>query len=299
MAQSHARDAFSLFYQRLLWAFAFCFLLSAATGSLADVRRLVATRHALTVNLLAAALISTNWFTVFWCIMHRHVVEASFGFFIAPMLTTLLGLFVLRESLTAWTASALLLCLGGVLLMFAPAGHALLLCLGGVLLMFATAGHAGAWHAPWQVPLIALTSTFYAFLRKRHPVPPMLGNLFETGAALAAWTVLGGLAGMLANPFGETGDALWYEAGIGIVTTVPMLLYVYSLRRTSLSLNAYLQYITPTVMFVLGVLVLGEAIVPAKLAGFALIWLAIVSYLVGMRRVQAPMPSRGLREQEA
>ncbi|MBV8466849.1 MAG: EamA family transporter [Burkholderiales bacterium] len=281
MAQSHSHDAFSLFYQRLLWAFAFCFLLSAASGALADVRRLVATRQALAVNLLAAALISTNWFAVFWCIMHHHVVEASFGFFIAPMLTTLLGLLVLREPLTTWTASALLLCLGGVLVMFAPAGQ------------------AGAWHAPWQVPLIAVTSTVYAFLRKRHPVPPMVGNLFETGAALVTWTVIGCSAGILANPLGETGDPLWYEAGIGVVTTVPMLLYVYSLRRTSLSLNAYLQYITPTVMFVLGMLVLGEAVVPAKLAGFALIWMAIVSYLVGMRRVQTPILAMAPRGQKA
>lgn len=265
LALSHTADAFELFYQRLLWAFVFCLVLCGATGSLAGIRRCFDDRRALLVSVAAALLISSNWFSVFWCIKHHQVLQASFGFFMAPMFTIVLGLVLVKEPLNAWSGGALLLCSAGVLALFLPAGQAF----------------------GWQVFLIAGSSTVYAYLRKRHPVPPMAGNLFETGVALVLWTLYAIATGRSGAPFGSAGDSLPYVLGIGVVTTVPMLLYVYSLKRTSLSLNAYLQYLSPTVMFLLGVLVLGESVEPRKLAGFALIWLSVACYLKGNRTPSA------------
>lgn len=257
LARSRTPDAFELFHQRLLWAFAFCLALCAATGRLKGIGRYIDGRRALLVNASAALVISTNWLTVFWCVKNGHVASASLGFFLAPMLTIMLGLALREEAFHTRLVGPIALCLLGIGMIFAPKG-------GGL---------------GWPVVLIAATSAVYALIRRRHPAEPLSGNLFETGAALIAWTACAMLMGRSVNAAGGGADGVLYAMGIGVVTTVPMWLYVYSLKRVALSLNAYLQYISPTIMFLLSLTIFRETLDPLKLAGFALIWASVALHL--------------------
>jgi chloramphenicol-sensitive protein RarD len=266
-ALSKSPDSYPLFLQRVWWAFVFCALMCALSGtSLRELRACVADRRKAAISVTAALVISTNWFVVLWSVKNGHALDASLGFYMAPIVNVFLGLLVLRETFKWWTAAAVLLCFSGVATVV-----------------------AGDWHGfAWTIPYIAISSGVYALLRKKNPVPPLAGNLFETGVALVVTTALGLASGGGLPILGTAEDGLLYAVGLGVVTTIPMVFYLYSLDKISLSLNGYLQYLSPTVVFLLAWLVLHEPVPSFKIAGFCLVWSAIVVFatgsLVSMRR---------------
>jgi chloramphenicol-sensitive protein RarD len=186
------------------------------------------------------------------------MLSVSLGFYLAPMLTVLLGVTLAGEKLSTWSAAALVLC--GI----------------GVGLVFVSASQRAAWPALY----IAVSSAAYAVTRKRRPIPPLGGNLFETGTTLLVVAALSAF-GLAPAPASLPEDGLWYAMGLGVVTTLPMLLYVYSLNKISLSLNGYLQYLSPTVVFLVAWLVRREPVPAFKLLGFVCVWGSIALYVAG------------------
>jgi len=204
-----------------------------------------------------AALISGNWLLFTWAVTNNHVVEASLGYFINPLVNVLLGVLVLRERLRLlqWCAVALAMCAVAYLGWLA--------------------------HAPPFIALmIALTFGAYGLLRKTVMVSALSGLAAET---------------LLATPFGlaylaycevygpsvlQTASAgtLALLVGSGIVTAIPLWLFSFGARRLSYSTVGLLQYIAPSMQLALGVFVLGEPLQQARLGGFMLIWCACALY---------------------
>lgn len=246
--------AFEILLHRVLWSF-------VAVGALLVVRRDRAWATALRANpgatrRLAAAgvLVATNWLVYIWAVNHDHVVEAALGYYVNPLLTVALGVLVLGEHLRRPQVAAL---------GFGAAAVAVLTVAYGRI--------------PWIAVVLAATFAGYGFLKKAVPVPPATSLLVETATLLpaaAVGLVVLQLTGDAAFGHGSGGrDALLLA--LGVVTALPLLLFGTAARRIPLSLLGLLQYLTPTLQLLCGVLVLGEDLPPERLAGFVLVWVAL------------------------
>jgi chloramphenicol-sensitive protein RarD len=216
--------------------------------------------------LLAASslLISVNWVLYIWAVNNGHVVESSLGYFINPLVNVLLGVLVLRERLNSaqWTAVGIA-------------------AVGVVWLTW----QAGA--PPWIALALAVSFGTYGLIRKVAAVEsvPGLGVeslfLFLPALAYLVWLESTGL--------GSFGQVSRYEESLlivgGFVTALPLIWFAYGARRIAYSLVGIVQYIAPTIQFLLGVTVFGEPFTSAQAVGFACIWAALGIYAAdGLRR---------------
>lgn len=201
------------------------------------------------------------------------MVEASLGYFINPLLNVVLGVIVLHERLRRGQQLAVMLAAGGVL---------------------AFAWAVGA--PPWIALSLALTFGVYGLLRKLAALGSLEGLALEmllaSGPALAylLWLQRCGTAAFGSAKLVQ--DLLL--VGCGLVTALPLLLFASGARRVSLVTLGLLQYTAPTLQFLLGVFVFGEAQNPQRLMAFGLIWLALLLYsaeAIGQQRVQADAPA--------
>ncbi|HMO48802.1 MAG TPA: EamA family transporter RarD [Rubrivivax sp.] len=239
-------------------------------GLLAVLRRFDALRAAfrqprqLPGLMLSALLLSCNWLVYVFAVQRGHVVEASLGYFINPIVNVLLGVLVLHERLNRvqWTAVAL--------------------AAAGVLWLSALAGQP-----PWIALVLALSFGLYGLMRKTSPLGALEGLTMETLLlaplmlpALAWWTFSGG--GAMAR--GDAGLNAWLLLG-GPLTALALVWFAAGARRLPLATVGLLQYLSPTIQLALGVWVFGEPFSQARLAGFAFIWAALALYsLDGWRR---------------
>ncbi|MFN2376188.1 MAG: EamA family transporter RarD [Candidatus Binatia bacterium] len=204
---------------------------------------------------LASALIAVNWFVFVWAVGAGYIVETSLGYFINPLLSVLLGVFVLGERLRAAQWAAVALAASGVLYMTAAHGQ-----------------------VPWISLLLATTFAFYGLVKKRAPLGSLPGLTLETG--LLAPAALGFLlycqgtgSGAFLHGAAAT-DALLF--GAGAVTIAPLLLFASAAQRIPLLWIGILQYIAPSLQLAIGVLVYGEPFSRVRLLGFSAVWAALV-----------------------
>lgn len=216
--------------------------------------------------LLSSLLISFNWGIYIWAVTHGHVVEASLGYFINPLVNVLLGVLVLRERLNPaqWTAVAI--------------------AAVGVLWLAFQHGDP-----PWIALALAFSFAFYGLIRKVAQVDAIPGlaieSLFLLLPALAwlGWAQLQGTAAFLDGRIGS--DVLLVIGGA--LTALPLIGFAYGARRIPYSLVGILQYIAPTLQLLAGVLLLGEAFTGSQAVGFGCIWFALAIYATdGWRRAR-------------
>jgi chloramphenicol-sensitive protein RarD len=207
---------------------------------------------------ISALLISVNWGLYIHAVTSGQVLEASLGYYINPLVTVLLGFVVLRErpSRLQWFAIVL-----------AALGVAYSLVIGG--------------HMPWLALGMAVTFAFYACIRKTVRVESAPGLLLETCLLTPfalAWMVWMHTQGMLFfNPAEQTQASLLLIGG-GVVTAAPLLLFAYAVRHISLITLGLLQYISPTITLLLGIMVLGARVEQTTLVTFCCIWSALAIY---------------------
>lgn len=222
-----------------------------------DFRIVYLTRTVIGTYILAAILIAVNWLVYIWSVNSGYIVEASLGYFINPLLSILMGVIFLRERLRAWQ--------------WLPIG----LAAAGVLYLTFYYGRL-----PWIALTLATTFGLYGLVKKTAPLGSFLGLLIETGFLFVpAVSYL-----LYANHIGQgaflhTGtvpDLLM--VGAGLITTVPLLMFASALKQIPLFLVGILQYINPTMQFLLGVLVYNEPISHSKLIGFGCVWLALIIF---------------------
>jgi len=214
-------------------------------------------RRTLGTFLLSALLLGINWLVYIWAVNIGHVVEASLGYFINPLVNVVFGVLFLREQMRPgqWLA----------------VGLAAL----GVLYLTVTSGAP-----PWVGLTLAFSFASYGLLRKTARLNALEGLTFETSFLfLPALFYLLYLGGTGQGAFGTVSGSLTSLLILsGLFTALPLLLFSAGARRIPFSLVGILQYIAPTIQFLLGVYLYGEPFSPARLVGFGLIWLALALY---------------------
>lgn len=206
---------------------------------------------------LSALLLSTNWLVYVWSVQNHHVLDASLGYFILPLVNVALGFFILRERPRRGQWVAVAVAASGVLWLAIQAGH-----------------------PPWIALALAFSFGFYGLLRKVATLGALEGLTLETLLlAPVAALVLGFFAweGSGTVAAGDTRTWVWLALG-GPITAVPLLLFAAGARRISLTTMGILQYISPSLQFAIGVWVFHEPFEKARLVGFVLIWAALVVY---------------------
>lgn len=269
--QLAAVGALEIVLHRSVWSLAFVLLLLAALQRWGWLVELRGRPKRLGLFALSALLLSCNWLVYVWAVNHDRVIDSSLGYFITPLVNVLLGYFVLHErpSAAQWIALAV-------------AG-------AGVLWLTLAAGQ---W--PWIGLVLAGCFGLYGLLRKTAPLGALEGLALETLVlAPFALALLGWAAWQGASAFSLADSALvgWLVLS-GPLTALPLLLFAAGARRISMTTLGVLQYIGPTIQFLLGVWVFHEPFGGARLAGFALIWLALAIYsLEGWRRFTRRVPA--------
>lgn len=250
-------SALEVIAHRTLWSMLFVALVLLVRRQWAWLAPLLRQPRLLAVSALSALLLSANWLLYVWAVNNGHVLDASLGYFILPLINVALGYAVLgeRPRRGQWAAVAVAAC--------------------GVLWLALQAGRL-----PWIGLAIALTFGGYGLLRKTAPLGALEGLALET-------TLLTPLALALLAWWAGQGTAAWTQAGAadwlwllaaGPITAVPLLLFAAGARRVPLATLGLLQYISPSLQFLLGVALMGELVQPARLLGFALIWTALALF---------------------
>jgi chloramphenicol-sensitive protein RarD len=248
--------AVEILAHRILWSLVFCMILIAVGRSWNELRTVFRSRRQTLILAAAAAGIAINWGVYIYAVNSGQVVEASLGYFINPLVTIALGVLVLRERLRVgqWVAVGV-----GAL---------------AVIVLTVDYGH---------VPVIALTLACsfgtYGLLKNR------IGADVGAVAGLSTETlVLAPIAAVAVAVMSINGDSSFTEhppwqalllASTGLITVVPLLLFASAARRVPLSTMGLLQYLTPVLQLLCGVLLLDEHMPASRWAGFALVWTAL------------------------
>jgi chloramphenicol-sensitive protein RarD len=245
---------------RILWSVPVALAALIWMGRTADLRAAFGQPRTLAMSGLAAALVTVNWSVYAWAVQAERTLEAALGYFINPLFSILLGAALLGERLAARQWVAVGLAVAAVALLTWEAGH---------------------------LPVLGLALTvswgFYAYLKRALPIGPNQGFALEvillTPLALGvlAWLGLQGRLEGFAHGPGVAGLLL----AAGVVTAVPLMLYANGAKGLKLSTIAVMQYLTPSIVFLVAVLVFREPFEGARMVAFPMIWLALAIYASG------------------
>ena len=242
---------------RILWTLLLCVVLLGVTRHLGFLRSLFGDLKRLGAISIAAVLIAINWVVYVLAVTTGHVTEASLGYFLNPLVTVMLGVLVLGEKLRRmqWLAVAI-----------------------GVIACVYLAVDYGS--PPWISVGLALSFAAYGLMKKR-----VGGRLTALEGLTAETVVLAPFAAVMLVWLGATGRSTWSGNGSwhpvllalsGVATAIPLLLFAAAARRIPLSTIGLLQFMTPVMQLLCGVLVLGETMSAGRWVGFGLVWIALV-----------------------
>ncbi len=260
---------------RIAWSFLLLLFVVLVTRQWNDFRSTLNART-FQIYFIAAILIGINWLTYVWAVNAGFIVETSLGYFINPLLSVLMGVIFLRERLrTAQWIPVVLAAIGVTYLTLAYG------------------------RLPWIALLLAFTFGFYGLTKKLAPLGSVFGLTLETGILFLPAVLYLGLAESAGSAAflhaGVTADLLMI--GAGVVTTIPLLLFASAAKQIPLSMIGILQYLAPTIQFLIGVLIYKEPFDQSRLIGFGIVWLALIifwveSFLANRVPVQ-PIPELG------
>jgi len=248
--------AYEVLIHRIIWSCVFLALVITLMRRWHPVRDALARPERLGRVLGCALLIALNWGVYIYAVETRHVLQASLGYFLTPLVNVALGMLILRERMAVLQGVAVALAAAAILLQ---------------LVMLGT--------MPWISLVLALSFGTYGLLRKQILLDGLSGLFVETLLLLpVALLVLLGMVELGLSQFsGEVRTTLLLIAS-GVVTALPLLAFAGAARRLRLATVGFLMYINPSMQFVIALLVFNEAITPIQVASFALIWLALVLY---------------------
>jgi chloramphenicol-sensitive protein RarD len=259
--------AYEILAHRGIWSLLICISLLALRKQLKSAYVMVRSSRTLSLLFLASGLLTINWGVYIWSVTVNRVVEAALGYYITPLINVTFGVLLLREKLrpSQWIAVAL-----------AAAGVVIL-----------TLGYGSL---PWIALVLAISWGSYSLIKKSLN----LGAL-ETLSLETLFTFLPNLVflfiiqGNGSAEFGSTWTISLLLFGAGAATVIPLLLFNGSTTRLPLSTVGLLQYITPTIMFFIGIFINNEDISKTKVIGFAFIWLALAVLSRDLYRSSRPL----------
>ncbi|MEO5933669.1 MAG: EamA family transporter RarD [Duganella sp.] len=251
--------AMEILAHRMLWSLLFLVVVLSARRQWQWLPDTLRRPRVLASFAASAVLLSANWFVYIWSVNNGHVIDASLGYFINPLVNVLLGVLVLKEKLRRAQWAAIALAAAGVLWLTWSAGQ-----------------------VPWIALILGITFGAYGLLRKTAALAALEGlsletmMLFPLALCYVVWLTAQGQ-----NTFvnSESDGTRWLLAAAGPITAVPLLLFAAGARRIPMAALGLLQYLSPTMQALLGVWVFHEAFPPARLAGFVIIWAALALYV--------------------
>lgn len=259
---SHVSSS-EILMSRIVWAFILTFILIIVMRNgqllLGDLKSLWKVQKDFWSLFLASVLISGNWFLYIWAVNHDHLVQTSLGYYINPLVSVLLGIFFLKETLTNSQKGAFILALIGVVILTISYG------------VF-----------PWISFFLAISFAVYGLVKKQVKLDALRGLVIET-------FFMTPIAIVFYVWFFTTGEAALFQVDFktdllllltGLATALPLVLFAKGAQGMPLYMVGFLQYIAPTIMLFLGVVVYGETFGQVELFAFIFIWLALVLFTV-------------------
>lgn len=273
----HQVPALQIIGHRIGWSFLLLIVVILLTKQWREFRAAALTSKTIGIYSIAAILLSFNWLIYVWGVNAGFIVETSLGYFINPLFSVLLGVLFLRERLrpAQWI----------------PIG----LAAAGVIYLTLTYGRP-----PWIALSLAFTFGLYGLVKKLSPLGSLYGLTLETAIVFPIALVY-----LAFVEFTGTGSFLQEGArtdilliGTGVVTSVPLLMFASAARQIPLTMIGVLQYIAPTLQFLIGVFVYHELFNQSRMIGFSLVWLALLifwleNYLANRRIPVQPIPEMG------
>jgi chloramphenicol-sensitive protein RarD len=249
--------AIDIVAHRIVWSLLFLAVLVAVTRGWSQITEGLRNRRTLSLLLATSALIAINWLIYVYAVTSGHILAGSLGYYLNPLMNIMLGRFILKERLTKvqWAAVAI-----------------------------AAAGVSGlAWGAGttlWISLTLCVSFATYGLLRKIVSIDAVAGQAIETAILFpfALGWLLWGLA--VGHPsFGSNETQTWLLVAAGIISTTPLLLFTAAARRLRYSTLGILQFIAPTLQFIVAVWLYGEAFTTAHAIAFGAIWTALALYV--------------------
>ena len=257
-----AVPAAEILMHRIVWSLAVLVILVVAVGHWQKVKTACSNPKVLKILLISGLLLAANWLLFIWAINNDHMLDASLGYYINPLLNVLLGYMFLGERLRPFQKLAVLLAVIGVSILVISHGQ-----------------------LPWIALVLAGSFGVYGLLRKQVAVDSIPGLAVESSMmmpfALGYWLWFATPASdMLSNSLDM--NVLLIMAGI--VSTAPLLCFTAAAKRLKYSTLGFFQYIGPSIMFLLAIFVYGEPLEQARLVTFAFVWLALVIFSIDSLR---------------
>jgi chloramphenicol-sensitive protein RarD len=261
----HDFDPFELIGWRVTSSVVVLTVVMLATRRLVPLLRTLRSPQLLLRIALASVLLTINWATYVWAVVNDHVIETALGYFIAPILTIVVGVFVLHEKLRGIQRVAVTFAIGGIAVLTIAYGR-----------------------VPWIALIIATSWTFYAYLKKKVPLAPLESLTAEVIVlAVPAFIFLCATWNNVDSVQNTANSMEWvFVAFTGVITAVPLLMFASASQRTPLTILGPMQYIVPTMNFLIGWLMFNEVLTSSKVAGFSLIWVCLALVLTDLFRRQ-------------
>ena len=242
---------------RIIWSFVFLSIIILFKKEVSAFYLAIKSKKTLAIFSIASVLISINWLTYIWGVNAGYIVETSLGYFINPLVSVLFGVLFLKERLRS--------------LQWIPIALAAM----GVLYLTISYGAL-----PWIALVLAFTFGLYGLIKKITPVNSLHGLSLETGILFLPALLY--LLFVERQGTGLIGHTDWMVTSLlfltGIVTALPLLLFAGAAKLINLSTLGILQYIAPTMQFLIGVVIYNEPFTQARLIGFSIIWIALLFY---------------------
>ena len=258
---------------RVVWSVPIAAFVLVAMRRARDLKAALLSPRTLLMGAVTATLISVNWGIYVWAIASGHALDAALGYYINPLFSILLGALLLGERMSKRQLIAVGLAVGAVLVLALDTGS-----------------------LPWVALGLTLSWGFYALAKKSLPIGPNQGFLLEVllllvpALAYIAYLTSTGQGNFLTGAPVDT----WLLLGCGAVTAVPLLIYANGAKLLRLSTIGILQYIAPTMIFIVAVFVFGEEFGRARMIAFPMIWAALILYSSSMlQQMRRSRPAKG------
>ncbi|MBN1634229.1 MAG: EamA family transporter RarD [Ignavibacteria bacterium] len=249
--------AYEILCHRIIWSLIFLVVIVAFTNRKEWIKIFQGDRKNRLIYILSSLTLSLNWFTFIWAVNSNYILEASLGYFLNPIINVLLGVLLLKEKLRfcQWCA----------------------VCIAFIAVLYLTIGYGSF---PFIALTLAFSFAFYGYLKKIGNLNSVSSLTFETSVLfIPALIYLIFLEFNGAGSFVHSGVLISSLLALGgVVTTVPLLLFVMAARRLPLSTVGILQYIAPITQFLIGAFIYSEEVPASRLIGFILIWIALILY---------------------
>ncbi|RUO48321.1 EamA family transporter RarD [Pseudidiomarina donghaiensis] len=251
--------ALEILSHRIIWSFILVLALILVLGRGGRLKPVLQNKKQMLRLALATCLLGGNWFLFIWAINNDHILDASLGYYINPLLNVAIGMAFFGERMRNMQLVAIALAVTGVLIQVISFGS-----------------------VPWVALALACSFAIYGAIRKRLPIDSMTGLWLETLILLPAVLIYMVLfaSSSAADMTQNTWQINTLLIAAGVVTTAPLLCFTAAAQRIRYSTLGFFQYIGPSIMFILAVWVYGEPLATDKLVTFGIIWLALAIYSV-------------------